>query len=330
MALAHSFYAEQAAVRGDLDEARRRRLDVLDFYGESPDDPFAVAARAYSQAKLAILDGDLDAAERHYRAATEGFARLDRPVMNSMCLGMVADFDERAGDYPAAITTLEAAIATNDVAARRLHRFAAGPPRLGAAPRRPAGARRGGLPAGARLGPPACDTPGDLPAPRPGWPSLHRLHGRDDAAAAAATEALELYRAGGFRRFRNRIDPTADLQAAAAVCCAVLAAIAAERDEPERAATPARAGRAPARRVGRRGAGVPARRRRPGSRDRRSRRWARTPSWPPSSGAGTATRASTAVAEPATFSAERGARSARSWMVRSSPHAAGPDSRRIP
>ena len=27
---------------------------------------------------------------------------------------MVADFDERAGDYPAAITTLEAAIATNE------------------------------------------------------------------------------------------------------------------------------------------------------------------------------------------------------------------------
>ena len=36
MALAHSFYAEQAAVRGDLDEARRRRRVVLDFYGESP------------------------------------------------------------------------------------------------------------------------------------------------------------------------------------------------------------------------------------------------------------------------------------------------------
>ena len=53
MALAHSFYAEQAAVRGDLDEARRRRLVVLDFYGESPDDPFAVAARSYSLAKLA-------------------------------------------------------------------------------------------------------------------------------------------------------------------------------------------------------------------------------------------------------------------------------------
>ena len=81
-----------------------------------------------------------------------------------------------------------------------------------------------------------------------GLAALHRLHGRDDDAAAAATEALELYRAGGFRRFRNRIDPKTDLQAAAAVCCDVLAAIAAERDEPERAATLLGRGRAPPRR----------------------------------------------------------------------------------
>ena len=64
--------------------------------------------------KLAMIDGDLDAAERHYRAATDGFVRLDRPVKNSICLGMVADFDERAGDYPAAIQRLEAAIETNE------------------------------------------------------------------------------------------------------------------------------------------------------------------------------------------------------------------------
>ena len=95
MSLARSFYAEIAVVRGDVDEARRRRLEVLEFYGERPDDPFAVAARAYSEGKLATLDGDLTQAEKHYRAAAEGFARLDRPVMLSMSLGMVADFDER-------------------------------------------------------------------------------------------------------------------------------------------------------------------------------------------------------------------------------------------
>ena len=69
-----------------------------------------------------------------------------------------------------------------------------------------------------------------------GLAAVHRLPGRHAAAEAAASEALELYRAGGFRRFRNRVDPTSDLKAAAAVCCEVLAAMCAERDEPERAA----------------------------------------------------------------------------------------------
>jgi hypothetical protein len=69
-----------------------------------------------------------------------------------------------------------------------------------------------------------------------GLAALHRLNGRDDAALAAGAEALDLYRADGFRRFRNRIDPQTDLQAAAAVCSEVLAAIAAARDDPEGAA----------------------------------------------------------------------------------------------
>jgi tetratricopeptide (TPR) repeat protein len=236
MALAHSFYAEQAAVRGDLDEARRRRRVVLDFYGEAPEDPFAAAARTYSLAKLAILDGDLDAAERHYRAATDGFGRLDRPVMNSMCLGMVADFDERAGDYPAAIATLETAIATNESLLggftgslqARLGWVLLHDGQLGRAEtvygRALESARR------------VRHTMVIFQA-QAGMAALHRLHRRNDDAVDAATEALELYRAADFRRFRNRIDPTADLRAAAAVSCAVLAVIAAERNEAERSAT---------------------------------------------------------------------------------------------
>jgi predicted ATPase len=235
MALAHSFYAEQAAVRGDLEEARRRRRVVLDFYGESPA-PFAVAARSYSLAKLAILDGDLEGAERHYRAATEGFGRLDRPVMNSMCLGMVADFDERAGDYAAAIKTLEAAIETNEAL---LGGFTGAlQARLGwvllhdGQLARAESVYRLALDSARRVR----HTMVIFQA-QAGMAALHRLHGRDDAAIEAATEALALYRADGFRRFRNRIDPKTDLQAAAALCCEVLAAIAAERDEPVRAAT---------------------------------------------------------------------------------------------
>ena len=236
MALAHSFYAEQAAVRGDLDEARRRRLQVLDFYGESPTEAFAVAARSYSLAKLAILDGDLVDAERHYRAATEGFGRLDRPVMNSICLAMVADFDERAGDYPAAIRTLEAAIETND---SLLGGFTGSlQARLGWVL-----LHDGQLARSEAVYQRALDSARRvrhtmvLFQTQAGLAALHRLHRRDDAAAAAGAEALELYRADGFRRFRNRIDPKTDLQAAAAVCCEVLAAIAAAGEEPERAAT---------------------------------------------------------------------------------------------
>ena len=203
---------------------------------------------SYSRAKLAILDGDLDAAERHYRAATEGFARLDRPVMNSMCLGMVADFDERAGDYPAAIRTLEAAIETNESLLGGFTGSLAGPPRMGAAPRRPArrGPRRST--SGRSTRPAGCDTPMVLflalaglavaaPAPRP-----RRRGGRGGHRGARALPG---------RRAPPVPEPhrpqTTDLQAAAAVCCAVLAVIAAERGRTGAGGHAARAGRAPAR-----------------------------------------------------------------------------------
>jgi Predicted ATPase len=236
VALAHSFYAELANASGDRDEARRRRLVVLDFHGESPEDPFAIAAYAYAQGKLAVLDGDLAAAEVHYRAAGEGFSRIDRPVMLSMTLDVVAEFDERAGDYAAAVRALDTAIATNDACGLRgftgsLHA------RLGWAllhegevaraetnyQRALDGARR------------SRNEPVMLLA-LAGMAVIHRIHRRDDAANAAATEALALYRAGHSRRFRNRVDAKRDLPVAAAACDVVLAAIAAEREEPERVA----------------------------------------------------------------------------------------------
>jgi len=61
-----------------------------------------------------LIDGDLDAAERHYRAATEGFARFDRPVQNSMCLGMVADFDERATRERSRLTAIFGSLPVGD------------------------------------------------------------------------------------------------------------------------------------------------------------------------------------------------------------------------
>jgi predicted ATPase len=236
MALAYSFYAEQPNARGDRDEARRRRLVVIDFYGESPTDPFEIAAREYSLGKLALLDGDLAEAEVHYRAAAEGFAQIDRPVMLSMSLDVVADFDERAGDYAAAVRALEEAIATNDACG--LRGFTGSLlARLGWALLHEGNAERAetiyerALDGARRLR----SAPVMFLA-LTGKAVLHRRYHRDAEAAAAATEALELYRAGDPRRFKNRIDTEGELRAAAAACYVVLAAVAAERDDPQQAA----------------------------------------------------------------------------------------------
>ena len=234
--LAYSFWAEQPAALGDIPEARRRRLQLLDFLVAPPQSEFDIASESYSRAKLALLDDDLDAAERHYRAATAGFARFDRPVMNSMCLGMVADFDERAGDYPAAIKALEAAIDTNQTL---LGGFTGSLlSRLGwvlledGQMTRAEEIYRQALVSGRRVQHAMVEF-----LSLTGVAALDRIHARNDEAAAAAGEAMDIYRAGGPRRFRNRVDHVADLHTAAAVCCVVLAATAAADGDPERAAT---------------------------------------------------------------------------------------------
>src|SRR3546814_14932781 len=84
------------------------------MYDGRPAGDFERPAVAWSRGKLALLDGDLAAAEAHYRAAAAGFAGIDRPVMRSMALGIAADFDELAGDHHAARMALEEAVATND------------------------------------------------------------------------------------------------------------------------------------------------------------------------------------------------------------------------
>jgi tetratricopeptide (TPR) repeat protein len=234
--LAYSFWAEQPAALGDVAEGRRRRLEMLDYLAASQHDEFDVASQSYSRAKLAIIDEDLGAAERHYRDATRGFSHLDRPVMNSMCLGMVADFDERAGDYPAAIKALEAAIETNQAllggfTGSLLSRLGWVLLQDGQTARAEAVYQQA-LASGRRV-----QHTMVVLLSLTGVAALDLMNGRNDAAEAAASEALEIYRAGGPRRFRNRVDTEGDLQIAAAVCCVVLAVVAVERDEPERAAT---------------------------------------------------------------------------------------------
>lgn len=236
MALAMSFYTEQPAVLGDLEEARRRRRATLAFYDGVSDDPFVEAARAYSEAKLAILDHDLVRAEERYRAAADGFAQLDRPIMRSMSVAMVAEFDERAGSYAAAVERLEEAIETNGSLGLRGFTGAL-LARLGwvlllsGDPVRAEGEYQRALDMARRL----ANAPVVFAA-LAGIAALHRLRGDDPAATAAATEALDLYVAGGPRRFGNRIDPQADLWVGAALCCSVLGTIAAEQDDSVRAA----------------------------------------------------------------------------------------------
>jgi tetratricopeptide (TPR) repeat protein len=156
--------------------------------------------------------------------------------MNSMCLGMVADFDERAGDFPAAINALEAAIATNE---ELLGGFTGAlQARLGWVL-----LQNGELARAEVAYQRALDSGRHVQhtvvvfGALTGFAALHRIHGRNDAAVAAAEEAMEIYRAGGPRRFRNRVDHLADLYTAASVCCVVLAVTAAESGDPERAAT---------------------------------------------------------------------------------------------
>src|SRR4029079_15328882 len=134
---------------------------------------------------------------------------------------------ERARDYPAAIRSLEAAIETSQAL---LGGFTGSPL-----------ARRGGvLLHDGQLTRAEATYQQALASGRrvqhtmvvllalTGVAALERINGRYLTAEAAATEALEIYRAGGPRRFRNRVDTEGDLRIAAAVCCVVLAIVATE------------------------------------------------------------------------------------------------------
>ena len=236
MILAYSFYAEVAVSRGDIDGGRRRRLDVLAFYKALPDDPFVTAARAYSGAKLAMLDGDRAGAERFYREAADGFSRIDRPIMRTMCVGMVADFDEHSGNYRAAIKGLEETVETNDALGLRGF-MGAQLARLGWALLQDGNMARSEL-----MYQRALDVARRLSSAPvaflalSGMAVLHRLNGRNGDAATAATEALELYMVDRPHRFENRVDPRADVLTAAAACCVVLATLAAEAADGAQAA----------------------------------------------------------------------------------------------
>jgi len=182
------------------------------------------------------LDGDLARAEQCYRVAAEGIGRIDRPVMRSMCIGVVADFEERTGDFRAAIAALEEAVETND--ALGLHGFmGALLARLGWALLQVGEVERAEVmyQRAHDLARRLSNTPVIFLA-LTGLAALHRAQGRPEASAAAAIEALDLYLEGAPRRLANRVDPEKDSLAAAAVCCAVLGSLAGDAGDAERSA----------------------------------------------------------------------------------------------
>jgi predicted ATPase/DNA-binding SARP family transcriptional activator len=230
-----SFYAETARMSGRVEEARARRNEALGLYPEDRDDPFLVGVRAYSHAVLALLDNDLVEAERNYRTAAGGFRTSGRPVMLAITLGFLADLDERNARYHDAAEELEEAVELAETVGMRgfvgslYSRLAWSLLEEGDI----AGAELmigRALEAGSRL-----RSSHILFLAHAGAALLHRLHGRNAAAAAAAAEALRIHDVEGPSRFRNRIDPDFEIAAVLAACSTVLAVIAVESGEVDRA-----------------------------------------------------------------------------------------------
>jgi tetratricopeptide (TPR) repeat protein len=236
LSFALSLYAETARLAGRVDEARTRRLETLDLYLGEADDPFVLGSRAYSRAILSMLDGDLAAAEGHYRTAAAGFGQSDRPVMKAMTLGVLSDIDERSGKYCDAVEELEEAVELAETVGMRgfvgslYARLAWSLLEAGDADRAELMIKRS-FDAGRRL-----RSAHILFLAHAAAAALHRLRGRNDEAASNAAEALRIHEIEGPSRFRNRIDPDFEIAAVLAVCCTVLGVIATESGDVDRGA----------------------------------------------------------------------------------------------
>ena len=232
-----SFWAEIASARGDVEEGRRRRWENFAFYESRPDDAIVLVLRAYNRAKIAQVESDLVTAEHWYRDAVDGLSRIDRPVMRAMSLGMVAEFDERAGRHREAISALEEAVDTCETFGLRGF-LGALQVRLGWALlhasdlARAEDVYRRALDVGRRL-----DNTPVVFLSLTGLAVVRRSLRRHAEAASAATEALALHGSIGPRRLANRLDADADVAVGAAACCTVLAVTAAESGDIDQAAS---------------------------------------------------------------------------------------------
>ena len=279
MTLAHSFYAEQAAVlrrprRGPPPPPGRCSTSTA----SRPTIRSPSRRASYSRAKLAHPRrrprrgrAALPGRDRGLRAARPAGHELDVPRHGRRLRRARRRLPRR--DHDAGSRDRD-----QRGAARRLHRFAASPASAGCCSTTGRLARaEAAYQRALDSGPPRAPHHGRSSSPTPAWPPLHRLHGRDDAAGRGGHRgagALPGRRVPAGSGTASTPRPTSRPPPRRAAWCSPSSPPSA--DEPERAAT--LLGQADRLRAdaGVEVAGVPARRRRSGPERARSRRSAPT------------------------------------------------------
>jgi tetratricopeptide (TPR) repeat protein len=236
--VALAYYAEIVAQTGRPKRAAELNRQSLELVHEAPGEPWLRAVATWLRAIIAAqADLDFDTFESLVREAVVQFQEAGDTFMSAIALNIVAEFDERRGDYDSAIAALMTAF---DMAA---------------------GMHIAGYEASlvARLGIVALQT-NDLPRAEQhleealrradelayppvraqaliGLANLRRRQGRLEEAVDAAREALELYRGGSGRSLAGSFTSATrfDVPAGAAASLSVLGFVAELRGDADTA-----------------------------------------------------------------------------------------------
>jgi predicted ATPase len=237
--VALAYYAEIVAQTGRPKRAAELNRQSLELVHEAPGEPWLRAAATWLRAIIAAqADQDFDTFESLVREAVVQFQEAGDTFMSAIALNIVAEFDERRGDYDAAIAALTTAF---EMAA---------------------GMHVAGYEASlvARLGIVALQTNDLSPAERyledalrradelayppvraqalSGLANLRRRQGQLEPAVDAAREALELYRGASGRSFAGSFSSATsrfDVPAGAAASLSVLGFVAELRGDADTA-----------------------------------------------------------------------------------------------
>jgi predicted ATPase/DNA-binding SARP family transcriptional activator len=111
-ALTLAFHAQIVNEQGRYGRAAELTAEALDVLATTELTPWTSAAATWLRATLAALrDGDHVAFEKGSRAAIDEFVAAGDELMAAITRGVVAEFDERRGDYAAATAQIEQALA---------------------------------------------------------------------------------------------------------------------------------------------------------------------------------------------------------------------------